>query len=342
MRPAPRRWRVVWSLLASCQMVLLTGCGDRRTTATAPLLDTVRVSNSAGLSQAPMALAVEQGYFAEAGIAVEFVPVRQHEEVLVALLTDQLDAAVELFQAGYFGAMARGGTIRFITSTVTLAPDRCPYVAVVLRPGLAPADVPRTMRKIRVSNDGVYRYLLARDLATQGLSLSAFELMRLRSELAEQALIEGTFDAAVLAEPFLSRAAKHATVWLESQAATPNIEVGGLLVGQRMLTTRRAVAVRFLAAYRRGVAKVMEGKTAENMAAMQRATGLDATTLTDACWPTFRTDGRLNLDGVMDYQAWLVTQQLADLVARPDQFWDSTLVQASDSILLARPPRPPR
>jgi hypothetical protein len=86
----------------------------------------------------------------------------------------------------------------------------------------------------------------------------------------------------------------------------------------------------------------MEGKTAENMAAMQRATGLDSTTLADACWPTFRPDGRLNLDGVMDYQTWLVGQRLADLVARPDQFWDSTLVQASDSLLQALQPRPPR
>lgn len=341
MCPSPRP-RAVAGFLAATLTACLAGCADGKSTVATPHLDTVRVSNSAGLSQAPMSLAVEAGYFAEMGIAVQFVPVRQHEDVLVALLTDKLDAAVELFQAGYFGAMARGGAIRFITSTVTLTPANCPYVAVVLRPGLAPDDAPRAMRKIRVSNDGVYRYLLARDLATQGLSLGSFELIRLQSELAEQALVKGTFDAAILSEPFLSRASHQGTVWLRSQEATPNEEIGGLLVGNRLLTTDRAIGVRFLAAYRRGVAKVMEGKTPENLAAMQRATGLDAATLAEACWPTFRTDGRLNLDGVMAYQAWLVTQRLADVAARPDQFWDSSLVVASDSIFPMLQQRPTR
>ena len=296
-------------------------------------LDTVRVANATGLSQAPMSLAAEEGYFREAGIVVEFVPVRQHEDVLVALLTDKLDAAVELFQAGYFGAMARGGALRFITSTVTLTPGHCPYVGVVLRPGLAPAEAARGLHKLRVSNDGMFRYLLSRDLESQGLHLASFELIRLQAELAEQALVKGTFDGAILAEPFLSRAARSGTFWLASQVATPDVEIGGVLVGNGLLTTRRDVGIRFLAAYRRGVAKFNEGKTAANVAAVQRATGLDSTTLAAACWPAFRPDGRLNLDGVMAYQSWLVGQQLADVAATPAQFWDSTLVAATDTML---------
>ncbi|MEI2720680.1 MAG: ABC transporter substrate-binding protein [Gemmatimonadales bacterium] len=305
-------------------------------------LDTVRVANATGLSQAPMSLAAEEGYFREAGIVVEFVPVRQHEDVLVALLTDKLDAAVELFQAGYFGAMARGGALRFITSTVTLTPGHCPYVGVVLRPGLAPAEAARGLHKLRVSNDGMFRYLLSRDLESQGLHLASFELIRLQAELAEQALVKGTFDGAILAEPFLSRAARSGTFWMPSQAATPNVEIGGLLVGNALLTTRRDVGIRFLAAYRRGVATFNEGKTPANFAAMQRATGLDSTTLAGACWPAFRADGRLNLDGVMAYQSWLVKQGLADVTATPAQFWDSTLVAATDTILRHTPPRTPQ
>jgi|CXWL01.1.fsa_nt_gi NitT/TauT family transport system substrate-binding protein len=332
-----RRWPAL--LLVA---VALGACGTDSARPAAPHLDTVRVANATGLSQAPMSLAAAEGYFRDVGVAVEFVPVRQHEDVLVALLTDKLDAAVELFQAGYFGAMSRGGAIRFITSTVTLTPGHCPYVGVVLRPGLAPAKAAQDIHRLRVSNDGMFRYLLSRDLESQGLHLGSFELIRLQAELAEQALVKGTFDAAILAEPFLSRATRSGTFWLASQAATPNVEIGGLLVGNRLLTTHRDVGIRFLAAYRRGVAKFNEGKTPANLAAMQRATGLDSTTLAAACWPAFRADGRLTLDGVMAYQAWLVGQQLADVAATPAQFWDSTLVAATDTMLRHTPPRTPQ
>lgn len=310
----------------------LSGCGRHGDSAVAGATDTVRVANSTGLSQSPMALAAELGYFADEGLVVTFLPVRRHEDVLVALLTNRLDAAVELFQAGYFGAMARGGSIRFVASTVVLAPESCPYVGVVLRPGLSIANAPRVMRRIRVSSDGVFRYLLNRDLRSQGLDIGAFELVRLQSELAEQALVAGTFDAAILSEPFLSRAARRATLWLRSQDATPNLEIGGILFSERLLTRDRDLGVRFLAAYRRGVASYLEGKTAANLAAMQRATGLDSLTLAQACWPAFRADGRLSLPDVMAYQQWLVTEQLASIAARPDQFWDSTLIVASDTM----------
>ncbi|MBL0177792.1 MAG: ABC transporter substrate-binding protein [Gemmatimonadetes bacterium] len=321
---------------------ILSGCGSDTRTAATPHLDTVRVANATGLSQAAMSLAAEAGYFREAGVAIEFVPVRQHEDVLVALLTNKLDAAVELFQAGYFGAMVRGGAMKFITSTVSLTPTACPYVGVVLRPGLSPADAPRHMHKLRVSSDGMFRYLMSRDLESQGLQLASFELVRLQAELAEQALTKGTFDAAILAEPFLSRATRSGTFWLRSQDATPNVEIGGLLVGERLLTRDRGVGIRFLAAYRRGVATFSEGKTAANLAALQRATGLDSTSLANACWPTFRADGRMNLDGVMAYQQWLVGQKLAATPATPAQFWDSTLVAATDTILLRTSPRTPQ
>lgn len=321
-------------------LVGLAACGGSGgAPAASPALDTVRVANSTGLSQAAMSLAVSEGYFADAGIAVQFVPVRQHEDVLVALLTDKLDVAVELFQAGYFGAMARGGMIRFITSTVTLAPASCPYVGVVLRPGLTPVDAPTQMRKVRVSNDGIMRYLLSRDLESKGLRLGSYELIRLQAELAEQALAKGTFDAAVLAEPYLTRAQRNGTLWMRSQDATPDVEIGGLLVGSRLLTRDREIGIRFLAAYRRGVALFNEGKTPANLRAVQRATGLDSASLASACWPVFRADGRLNLDGVMSYQQWLVGQKLSTAPATPEQFWDSTLVAATDSILLRTSPR---
>lgn len=332
----PISWRPATTLVALA--AALAGCGAKTPSPATAALDTVRVANATGLSQAPMSLAAEEGYFTDAGIAIDFVPVRQHEDVLVALLTDKLDVAVELFQAGYFGAMARGGAMRFITSTVALTPGHCPYVGVVLRPGLTAATAARGIHKLRVSNDGMFRYLLSRDLESQGLHLGSYELIRLQAELAEQALAKGTFDGAILAEPFLSRATRTSTLWMQSQDATPNVEIGGLLVGNRLLTTDRDVGVRFLAAYRRGVAKFNEGKTAANLAAMQRATKLDSTALANACWPAFRDDGRLTLDGVMAYQAWLITQGLADVTATPAQFWDSTLIVATDTML--RPTRP--
>lgn len=307
-------------------------CGAPEDGARATGPDTVRIVLSRGLSQAPMALAIEGRYFEAAGIVPVVVTIRRETEVLVALIEGQADVAIEMVYPGYLGAMVRGAPVRFVTSTVVLDTTTCPYVAAVLRPGLSPGEAPAVVRTVRTTSTSTYRYLLERALVARGIDTARVQLLEVGIEASEQALREGRLDAAVLSEPALSRAERDGARWFSLHEGAGGMAIGGLLFGKRLVEGPPDLGTRFLAAYRRGVAQYLEGKTPANVEALSRFTALDATTLAQACWPAFRDDGRLDPAGILGYQDWAIARGFLDTPARVDQFWDSSFVAASDAL----------
>jgi len=298
---------------------------------------TVRVILSPHLSWGPLVLAEELGYFADEGIDVEFVTLLRTEESLIALLSGEVDVLPGPLHPGLLTAIARGANVRIVAGMNYLARTGCTYQAILLRPGLSPEQAAGQLRRVEASRDGSSRYLASRMLATQGIEIDSLETIRLPTPVVVNSLNEGAVDAAALTEPTVTRASRTATVWLRSEDATPDFQWGVLSVGDRLLRREPELGARFLAAYRRGIARFNQGKIPDNLTALQAATGEDRATLDQSCWPTFRPDGRINLASILEYQAWALGRGYIDQGAAPDKLWDSTLVAASDSVLrLAR------
>src|SRR3989441_3269408 len=70
---------------------------------------TLRLGVVASVSDAGFFIAVEQGYFAEQGLAIEFVPFRSAADMIAPLGVGQLDIGGGAGGAGVVNALARGG-----------------------------------------------------------------------------------------------------------------------------------------------------------------------------------------------------------------------------------------
>src|SRR5438093_13556140 len=84
-------------------VLLLTGSAIGQAPAT-----TLRVGLVASVSDAGFFVPMERGYFAEQGLAIEFVPFRSAADMLAPLGAGRLDIGGGAVSAGRFNATARG------------------------------------------------------------------------------------------------------------------------------------------------------------------------------------------------------------------------------------------
>ena len=80
-------------------------------------------------------------------------------------------------------------------------------------------------------------------------------------------------------------------------------------------------------AYLRAVRQYNRGKTDRNQEILGRHTGLDRALLREACWPSFRADGQIDVRSVRDFQIWALSRGLLDQRLTEQQFWDPQFVQ---------------
>jgi len=332
------RWfiRLMWVGCFLAQAALVGACHRDHASDGPMTRQKIRVVLSPHLSWGPLLLADAEGYFADEGLEVEWVSLLRSEESLVALLSGDVDVVPGPLRPGQFTAAARGGSLRIVAGMNYLARDGCTYQGLVLRPGLSVADAARRLRRVDVSRDGSSRYLAGRMLATQGVDIDRLETIKLPSPVIENALNDGSVDAADVTEPFVTRTSRRGTLWLRSQDATPDFQWAVISFGDRLLHRDREVGVRFLVAFRRGIAQFLQGKTARNLESLRKATQEEPDILAQSCWPAFRADARINLASVLEYQQWARDHRYLDLSATPDQLWDSSFVAATDTALARR------
>lgn len=321
--------------LSLCLVLGLAACSRSAPESRAPLRK-LRVTSSAHLSWGPLLLANEAGYFRQEGLEIEWVHLPRGQEALVALLSGDVDVVPAPLQPALFSAIARGGSARMVAGMNYLPKDGCTYAGVVLRPGLTAARATRRIQRLDVSPEGGSRYLTNRSLATQGIGVDTLETVKLPTVVVVHSLETGAIDAAALTEPTLTRAASSGTLWLRAQDATPDFQWAAISFGDRLLHKDRETGVRFLTAFRRGIALFNAGKTPQNLDMLEKAIQEDRAILEHSCWPAFRSDGRINLASVLAYQQWAKEQHFLDQTASVAQLWDSSFVVASDTAVVHR------
>lgn len=316
-------------LLALC----LTSLGCSRGGQGAPL-DTVRISVGPYLGNAPFYLAAAAGDFEAMGLEAEFVTLGPGGMSVTALLTGGVDAwggGVGLTQ---LGAVAQGGQLRIVADRGQLAPGECSYLGFVRRDGLTDAQLASgnlvysggTSRQISAL------YLLERALEQLRAPLDRYTTISLPPAASTEALRNGRLDVASDVEPGLGGLRTAGTPWFGGEEISPNFQWGMLMYGPRLLGPNRGLGVRLMAAYRRGVARFLEGKTAENIAVLAPIFGMTPEALAAACWPFMRADGRINLESLLEFQAWGVRRGHLDRALNAAELWDSSFVVAADSI----------
>lgn len=273
------------------------------------------------LSQAPIFIALEEGFFAREGIEIEPVALSSSYLAIPGLMAGELDAAIPQTGPALFNAVARGGRARMVASGVVLAPAECSYAAFYGTATTAAALTAGQARSISISADpnafeGYLVDLLRRLPGAGGLQVS-FREMPVPAQQA--ALAARSLDLAFLSEPWVARLdqAGVGQVAVGAEELLPDGQFTALMFSARMLSDARGTAQRFLRAYRAALVQYNEGKTPRNLEILARATRLSPGLLARACWPSMPADARLRPESFMAYQAWLRERRLIDRVLPP-------------------------
>ncbi len=222
--------------------------------------DVVKISVVPCVCFAPIYIAQQKGYLAEAGIKLDITQVAAGQDAIAFLAAGKIDALAGGVSAGLFNALNRGLNVRLVASMggEDMATNQTPPVALVVRSDLYESGVtkPAQLKGKTIAIPGgvgaIGSFDLAVHLNAAGLTLKDVTVLNLSMPDTIGALKNKSVDAAVTTNPFLSQllSAKTAVVAAPSSSSVLGHAIAktGLLVNPEFLSERRDVAARLVKA----------------------------------------------------------------------------------------------
>lgn len=288
------------------------------------------------ISSGPLFIAQEEGFFTEQGLAVEFVRMDTGSGPLPALAQGEIDVAASGPTVGLFNAIANDAHIRIVADKGNFDPSGCTFMALLAPPAWATANASAdeaALAGLRVSADptNFEGFMLTDLLSHRGLTLDDVNLQDIAPPALAEAAQNQAVDLISVGEPWVTRLLDTGTVtvWQPAQALAPHLQFGIILFGKNLIEGDPAVGARFMTAYLQAVRQYNQGQTDRNVEIMAKYTKLDTDLLRRACWPAMATDGMVNLDSLLAFQAWAVSRGLVDKPVTVEQIWDESFVTAA-------------
>ena len=292
------------------------------------------------LSYGPFYIAEAEGYFAEEGIEVEFLRLKGSGR-MVALAQGDLDAAETLLRASSLNFMARDARVRIVADKGYLARGGCPSAAIVAGKERVisgrledPSDIKGLL--VAMEETSLEGYYMEKLLGRSGLSLEDIVLVDIPSPASElEALGKGSLDLVTYSEPWVTRAVEsgYGVIWKSAGEIIPDAQYSFVMFGPSLLFEDPGLGKSFMVAYLKGIRQFNMGKTDRNLEILEKVTGLDRDLLKKSCWPAMGSNGRINLEAVLEFQAWAVTRGFMDTPLRGDRIWDSRFVDYGARVL---------
>jgi NitT/TauT family transport system substrate-binding protein len=306
----------------------------------------MKVGYLRNLGSGPMFLAIERGYFKEAGINVESVLFQSGAEMVASLGTGELGIGNGAVSPGLYNAWGRDIRILITADGGTLRPG---YGSswLMVRTGIADQvrDWPDLRgRKVSASLEGsVIDFMVRNALRQHGMTLNDVDLVRLASPDMLSAFQGGALDAGGTAEAFATQITDLglAVKWKNGSEVTPGEQYSALLMSEQVAGDR-SVAVAALHAYLRGVRDFMTGQKSDPavVAILQQYSGVDQDVIRRATSTYVDPNGEVLPDRLRAQQDFWVREGVMQRVVDPAPFVN--LEFAAEAVkLLGRAPEPP-
>ncbi len=296
----------------------------------------VRVGYLPILNHAPLYLAAEKGYYAEAGVPVQLVPLGGGVDMLVQTASGQFDIGAGGVGAALFNAVQRGVPVRVVAPLHTESPPLATPLVVAEAAYARGIRAPADLRGHRVGIDApgaAAEYWLDQALRRAGLTIAEVELVPLPFAQMPAAMEGGALTAAILPEPLITLAERRG---LARRLADDFIVQGqptAVYLNAGFAAERADAAERFLAAYLRACRDLQGAgwRDPANLAVLARVTDVPAEVIEAASPPGFDPDGRLNVVEWERMQRFFLARgQLAYTDPLPlERFLDTRLVEAA-------------
>ncbi|SFL53107.1 NitT/TauT family transport system substrate-binding protein [Gracilibacillus orientalis] len=262
--------KFLFFIITVVAFLIVSGCqssdssqqdGEENTDSLSPLEETSKViiAEDGSASGAGFYIAKDKGYFEEYNIEVEFATFGNSDEMLPAVAAGEVDVAGGISSASFFNSIAQGIDVRFIADKGHNN-DGSSYFTFVVRDDLKNemTDYPDVKgKKIAVSTEnGVDHYIYNEMLKHAGVSTDEVEFV-LMSDFSNMMAAMGNkqIDLALQIEPLITQGENQDIHqrFLDATDYAPEAQIAMVLGSPKFLTERRDVAVRFMAAYLRGV-----------------------------------------------------------------------------------------
>jgi NitT/TauT family transport system substrate-binding protein len=324
-------------LLLIAILVIFIFCGVDQVTGEEPV--TLKISLLPYISYAPIFIALEEGYFAEQGLKLEFVEFKQSGLSIPALARGDLAVSTDSVGSNLFSAIARGLEIKVVADKGHFG-DRCTSSAILVRKDLYDSGELTTIeqlngRKVALSLVPVWGYVYEKILSKGNLTLDDIEVVKVPSAARITALETGAIDAAGATEPQLSQieSLSIAVAIAEYQDFVPNYQASTIIYGPNLLEKKPELGRKFMIAYLKGVRQYNKGKTERNLEIIQKHTGLDANILKKICLISFHSDGHVNTESIIAVQDWAYDKGYIDSKIALDQLIDMSFAEYANRVL---------
>jgi ABC-type nitrate/sulfonate/bicarbonate transport system substrate-binding protein len=304
---------------------------------------TIVVGRTALHDDSTVAIALQEGWFEEAGLNVVVIEGRSTVDVVPPLLSGEVDVIVGGLSPALVTAIAQGADVRMVATGTVADPAGCTTYGMMMLPEARQRfdlSMKEDVARLRLGgpfNAGFIAIWFAEELAASvGLTLDDLDLVDVPSAQAGATLVAGGVDAVIALEPGITLIEQElgGELVVPVSAVLPGRVLTGMFMGPRLLADPE-LAARYLAVHLRAVARHAEGGTERNVAAVSGPTGLEPSVLRAMCWSRMDTATRPYVDAVQD--AFLFAQRMdrLDAVPDPDAFWAHDIRERALEILAA-------
>jgi NitT/TauT family transport system substrate-binding protein len=280
-----------------------------------PALAHVRYASQFASSDVPLFIAVDKGYFEQAGVDFEFVRFGNSSEAIPALGTGQVEASSSGTNPALWNAVARGIPLKLMLDKGTFRPGWGDQ-ALAIRKAVYDSGRGHTLddlQGLRIAMTPPGRgtasgCALGAGLQRVGQTLDVVDIQPINFPEQLAALANGAVDGAMLNEPFLARALSQGTVVraVDLDQMYPGFTISSLIFSATLYDDKPA-AKGFAKAFIRAVRDYLGARTgsgssmswAEVTDTMGRYTGLDPASLTELSPTGFNPNGLPNKDSLL-------------------------------------------
>lgn len=250
--------KVLVSGVSLSVLMAISACGGADTGHQGGELDEVKANVPGFISDSPMIIAIEKGYFEDEGIKIS--KSRQSGPASIPLLASgQLDVSGGAAGAGLYNAISGGSALKIIADKGSNFPGSPSYEGLVVRKDLHDSGAVNDAGDLKgmtvalTSTDSVVEYNLAQYLDKFGLSIDDVDIKVMDAPTQVKSLQSKAIDAAEINEPALTTALSSgaATLLVGADEIDESEQIAVLMAGEKFLENK-GLAVRFMKGYLRG------------------------------------------------------------------------------------------
>jgi NitT/TauT family transport system substrate-binding protein len=323
----------------------VAGALGRPTTARAQGAAVVNIGSALAVTDAPLFIGADLGYFHDAGITPMLQDFSSGATLISSLGAGQLDVGGGAGSAGLFNAVGRGIAIKIVADRGSSKPGYG-FVQLLVRKDLVTSGKFKSLadlKGLRVAESGkgaANLCQITKALQSVGLTYDDVQHVFLSPPDQITALGNGSIDATMLAEPYATQA-KHLGVCVSftgTDTFYPNQETSVILYGGTFATQRPDVAQSFMLAYLRAQRRFLDSFHGAHLTGpgsdqiveiINRHLKIEPAVLREMVLPYPDPDGRLNVASLNEDLAIFRAQKLIEGTATVEQTVDTKYATAA-------------